>query len=42
MNSLTTELADVFLEDSENDVTFHGFYDTELKDEVGFCLVLDL
>nr|XP_012773582.1 cell division cycle-associated protein 7 isoform X2 [Maylandia zebra] len=33
MNSLTAELADVFLEDSENDVTFHGFSDTELKDE---------
>ncbi|KAL3978756.1 hypothetical protein ACER0C_019818 [Sarotherodon galilaeus] len=33
MNSLTKELADVFLEDSENDVTFYGFTDTELKDE---------
>ncbi|XP_022062751.2 cell division cycle-associated protein 7-like [Acanthochromis polyacanthus] len=31
MNSLTKELADVFAEDSRNDVTFYGFSDDEIK-----------
>ncbi|KAM4588216.1 cell division cycle-associated protein 7-like isoform 3-T3 [Odontesthes bonariensis] len=34
MNSLTKELADVFADDTENDVTFYGFSDTELKDTI--------
>ncbi|KAM9760055.1 cell division cycle-associated protein 7-like isoform 1-T1 [Menidia menidia] len=32
MNSLPKELAHVFMEDSEDDLTFHGFSDTELKE----------
>lgn len=34
MTSLTKELADIFLDDSENDVTFYGFSDSEVGDEV--------
>ncbi|XP_041835852.1 cell division cycle-associated protein 7-like [Melanotaenia boesemani] len=34
MHSLTKKLADVFAEDSEADVTFYGFSDTELKDTI--------
>ncbi|XP_008278980.1 cell division cycle-associated protein 7-like [Stegastes partitus] len=31
LNFLTKELADVFAEDSENDVTFYGFSDTDIN-----------